>query len=622
MNELTATIDSPHRTATVELTSPDAVDRVGEPSAVIWRLYAAMFDVAVVVAPALLVAWASSPALGVTTGVVLLVLQLVLQGRRGWTVAQRQMSLQLVDQSSGDPVGTLRATLRLFVVAAGGLVLGVGALAVMVSPQIDRTGRRRGWHDQLTDATVIDLGVPRPRKARPTPGPGRDGTGLDDAGPVRDLDPTDPAWTGLARPAEADQTGPAGRPAMLMWRLYAAMFDLAVVTGPALVATTLVSGPSGVVLAVEIAFCVVVVQMMLQGEQGWSVGQRIMVLRLVDRSTGQPVGTGRATRRLLVVAAGGLVFGVGALLVLISPRFDRTGRLRGWHDNAAGADVIDLWVPPPMGAPTATVRRPRAADLPVRGEPSAVIWRVYAAALDVVAVVAPALLVGWVTNAFLAVVVGTAVLVLQMWWQGRHGCTLAQLMMFLRVVDDSTHAPVGMGRVAQRLFVVVAGGIVVPGLGALVIISSAHRDRTGRRRGWHDILVGTEVVDVWEARPEFEDTCSRQIMASRSQMVAELVLPDGSTRKVAGVVLVGRAPEAGPGETALALTDGSLAATHLRLTVGPLAVWAEGLGVDGAWVRLPGDTHEACPPGRHVQVPAGSVIEVGDVRLGLRKISG
>ncbi len=619
MNELTATIDAPYDAVTAEQTSPtDTVATVGEPSAVIWRLYAAAFDVVVVLAPAFLVGWAGNAALGVTTGAALLVLQLVLQGHYGWTVAQRQMSLKLVDESSGDPVGVLRAALRLFVVAAGGLVFGVGALAVMVSPQIDRTGRRRGWHDQLTGSMVIDLGVPRPRRAKPAT------TGLNEAG----FDETDPRWdgTGLGTTRLAG-TGPrkaAPRPAMLMWRMYALMFDLAVVAIPALAAAMLVSGPSGIVLAAETAFCVVVVELMIQGELGWSVGQRIMVLRLVDRSTGEPVGMGRATRRLLVVGAGGLLFGVGALLVLVSPRFDTTGRRRGWHDKAADTEVRDLWVPPAMGVPAARVRRPRATDLPVRGEPSAVIWRVYAAALDVVAVLAPALLVGWATNVVLAVVTGAAVLVLQMWLQGRNGWTLAQLMMFLRVVDDTTRTPIGTSRAVQRMFVVAAGGIVVPGLGALVIISSANRDRTGRGRGWHDILVSAEVIDVWETRPEFEDTRSRQIMAASGRpLVAELVLPDGSTRKVTGVVLIGRDPTAGPDETVLALADESLAPTHLRLTVGPLAVWAEDLGaVSGSCVRLPDDTHEACLPGKHVQVPAGSVIEVGEARLGLRKISG
>ena len=32
--------------------------------------------------------------------------------------------------------------------------------------------------------------------------------------------------------------------------------------------------------------------------------------------------------------------GLGSVLVLISPFFDNTGRLRGWHDKAANSQVI------------------------------------------------------------------------------------------------------------------------------------------------------------------------------------------------------------------------------------------------------------------------------------------
>ena len=593
--ELTATIDAPLEEVTEEQTPPndtdDVVELPGEPSAVIWRLYAAMFDVAIVLGPALLAGWVGGTFLAVLVGLALLVGQLVLQGRRGWTLAQRQMSLQLVDHSTGEPVGTLRATQRLFLVALGGIMVGVGAVVVMISPLYDRTGQGRGWHDLLTGTTVLDLGVPRPTKAR------------------------------AAVPAGLDEAGP--RPALLMWRLYSAMFDVAMVGTPFLVAVVAVSGPSGVVLGIELAFLVLVVQIVLQGQQGWSLGQRIVALRLVDGSTGAPVGAGRAMQRLLVVAASGLVGGVGALVVLVSPRFDRSGRRRGWHDMAVGAQVLDLWVAPPVGLPPTRVRQPRASDLPVRAEPSALIWRMYAAVLDMVVVLGPALLVAWVANAFLGVVTGVAVLVVQLVLQGRYGWTLAQLMVFVRVVDRSTHTPVGAGRAAQRLFVVALGGLV-GGVGALIVVSSAQLDGSGRRRGWHDLLAGTEVLDVWETRPEFEDTRSRQIMEAQNDhrpMTAELGLPGGATRKVTGTVVIGRNPIARPSETVLRLSDESLAPNHLRLTIGPLAVWVEDLGAaSGTCIRLPDGTHEACLPGKHVQVPAGSVIEIGDAQVQLRKV--
>ena len=128
----------------------------GRPSSVVRRLGAAMLDVAVMLVPALLFGWAGGTLWAVVFGVGLLVGQLVLQGSQGWTVAQMLMRMRLVDQSTGEPVGTFRAVLRLSVVAAGGLVFVVGALAVLLSARFDRTGQRRGWHDVLTGTMVID----------------------------------------------------------------------------------------------------------------------------------------------------------------------------------------------------------------------------------------------------------------------------------------------------------------------------------------------------------------------------------------------------------------------------------------------------------------------------------
>ena len=63
---------------------------------------------------------------------------------------------------------------------------------------------------------------------------------------------------------------------------------------------------------------------------------------------------------------GVLALGVGLLVVLVSPSFDRTGRRRGWHDLAARDEVLDVRAEHAVPAPTRAERPTEAA--PVRAE--------------------------------------------------------------------------------------------------------------------------------------------------------------------------------------------------------------------------------------------------------------
>jgi uncharacterized RDD family membrane protein YckC len=80
------------------------------------------------------------------------------------------------------------------------------------------------------------------------------------------------------------------------------------------------------------------------GARGFTVGKRVVGLRVLSATTGRPVGMGRALLRLLVPAAGSLVLGIGQLVVHLSPFFDSSGRRQGWHDKAAGTMVFDISV--------------------------------------------------------------------------------------------------------------------------------------------------------------------------------------------------------------------------------------------------------------------------------------
>ena len=138
---------------------------------------------------------------------------------------------------------------------------------------------------------------------------------------------------------------------------------------------------------------------------------------------------------------------------------------------------------------------PGASTTPVKGRSASVGLRLCAAVLDVAVVLVPVVLVGWATTPLLAALTGSALLVSQVVNQALRGWTVGQGIMRLRLVDHSTREPAGLGRAAVRLLVVIGGGLA-GGVGALVVLVSPWFDRTGQRRGWHDVLTGTAVIDL------------------------------------------------------------------------------------------------------------------------------
>lgn len=107
-------------------------------------------------------------------GVLVLTLtQWVLHGRFGWTVGRHLLGVRTVDAATRRPLGMGRVLLRGLVVAAGSLVAGVGQLVVLLSPLLDRSGRRQGWHDLAARAVVLDV-RPGAAPALPAPPPPRE----------------------------------------------------------------------------------------------------------------------------------------------------------------------------------------------------------------------------------------------------------------------------------------------------------------------------------------------------------------------------------------------------------------------------------------------------------------
>ncbi|WP_406199377.1 RDD family protein [Kitasatospora sp. NBC_01560] len=73
---------------------------------------------------------------------------------------------------------------------------------------------------------------------------------------------------------------------------------------------------------------------------GATLGKFAMGLRVVKENNGQVPGLGGGFIRFIIPSVGSLLCGLGQLLVYLSPFFDNSGKLQGWHDRAAGTLVV------------------------------------------------------------------------------------------------------------------------------------------------------------------------------------------------------------------------------------------------------------------------------------------
>jgi len=73
---------------------------------------------------------------------------------------------------------------------------------------------------------------------------------------------------------------------------------------------------------------------------GATLGKLAVGIRVVKVDTGQKPGLGSAFIRWVIPMVGSLACGIGALLVYLSPFWDKSGRQQGWHDKAASTMVI------------------------------------------------------------------------------------------------------------------------------------------------------------------------------------------------------------------------------------------------------------------------------------------
>jgi uncharacterized RDD family membrane protein YckC len=97
---------------------------------------------------------------------------------------------------------------------------------------------------------------------------------------------------------------------------------------------------------------------------------------------------------------------------------------------------------------------------------------------------------------------------------GLFGLTPGKAMVGLRVLSVEHARPVGLLRGILRVFILGLATLPTLGLGAAVLAWTAMVDPSGWRRGWHDLRVGSVVVDARTRPPleEPEEDAPRQVV--------------------------------------------------------------------------------------------------------------
>ncbi len=85
-----------------------------------------------------------------------------------------------------------------------------------------------------------------------------------------------------------------------------------------------------------------VVQLILHGLKGFTIGKRLVGIRSVNVRTLERPRVGAVLLRFLLVGAAGIVPVLGTALMLASPTFDPERRGRGLHDKATGVWLVDV----------------------------------------------------------------------------------------------------------------------------------------------------------------------------------------------------------------------------------------------------------------------------------------
>ncbi|ROS31028.1 RDD family protein [Cellulomonas sp. PhB150] len=370
---------------------------------------------------------------------------------------------------------------------------------------------------------------------------------------------------------------------------------------PLLVGTAADGGTVLVVLGSLLVVAVVVLQWVWHGRLGWTLGRLVLGMRTADVETLQPIGMARVLLRGLVVAAGALAFGVGQLVVLASPAFDRTGRNRGWHDRAARDEVVDIR----RDAPAAPAWRDDATD--VRVPPRAAAVR---AARSVEAPVPPWLSPLDGTEA--PTVTGSQPLLLAPLAPREHGPDVDT-----RTIPVVRTTMLGERPVAQHVGAPPPAPPAAPVRAPALALAEPLAEPPAEVQ---PTVVEPLVVTPVGLDPEVEMTRRsvprpEPVAVPEPATTAELALSDGRRVVVEGVALVGRNPAAAIDVQIVRVIDPgrSVSKTHLQVAVTPTGVWVADRGsTNGTVVTLPDGAQVVCPVDQPIRLRPGATVAFGD----------
>ena len=102
--------------------------------------------------------------------------------------------------------------------------------------------------------------------------------------------------------------------------------------------------PAVAMAAISVALMLVyaIVQWILHGRRGVTVGKAVTGIRTVNVRTLERPGVWAVLLRFVIVGASGIVPLFGPTIMLLSPTFDTEKRGRGWHDRAAKVWLVDV----------------------------------------------------------------------------------------------------------------------------------------------------------------------------------------------------------------------------------------------------------------------------------------
>lgn len=382
-----------------------------------------------------------------------------------------------------------------------------------------------------------------------------------------------------------------------------------------------------------------------ESRTGRTIGNSAMGLRTVSAEDRGPIGFVRELLRVLVLAAGAVVLAVGQIVVLLSPLWDKGGKVQGWQDKAARSVVIDIRAPQVPGtgltpvasgprAPGKPAVRPTAPAAPAQGQfGSQQLPPLSPAGQQVPAQPAAATPDPWAFPQAPA-----------------QGAPAANGDSLITGIPGSAPSAPPAQPVQQQPYQQPAQPVQQPAQHQPVQpVQQQPAQQSGSAWPTKTWPAGQEPAAPAQQAPAqpapvqpapaqpapaqpapdlppqsdgFSDATRMQapILEPAATVTVAIELESGERRVIDGPALVGRNPQA-PGGTGYILVrvddpTRSVSKNHAELGVDSAGLWLTDRGsTNGTVVSAPGRSPQVAEPGARVRVPVGSTIHVGDRRL-------